>query len=184
MPKPFAEDDKSPVGARHRQSHARSESARITTIGPTEREWCLLAAAVSGAVLLGLTAFYLRHSREQTESSRAKVSEVRVEDYVAATYDLQVVSSAEAAGRSVLFVALRGKDATAPRSRTAIQRAVSAMPGVDSASVRFSAVPPAASFAWDPKRLGAGEILRTVNAKLAGDGLALVAVRVIPPAKD
>ena len=109
--------------------------------------------------------------------------EVCVEDHVAATYDFQVMSKAEAAGRSVLFVALRGKDATAPRSKEAIQRAVSAVPGVDGGSVRFSAVPPAASFAWDAERLGSGEILRTVNAKLAGDGLTLVALRVIRPAK-
>jgi hypothetical protein len=110
--------------------------------------------------------------------------EVCVEDHVAATYDFEVMLKAEAAGRSVLFVALRGKDATAPRSQEAIQRAVRATPGVDGGSVRFSAVPPAASFAWDPKRLGSGDVLRTVNARLAGDGLALVAVRVITPAKD
>src|SRR5262245_57771141 len=109
--------------------------------------------------------------------------EVCVEDHVAATYDFEVMSKAQAAGRSVLFVALRGKDATAPRSKEAIQRAVSALPGVDGGSVRFSAVPPAASFAWDPERLGSGDILRTVNARLAGDGLTLVALRVIAPVK-
>jgi hypothetical protein len=113
----------------------------------------------------------------------ALACEVCVEDHVAATYDFQVVSKAQAAGRAVLFVALRGKDATGPRSKAAIRRAVSAMPGVDGASVRFSAVPPAASFAWDPEGLGSGEILRTVNARLAGDGLTLVALRVIAPAK-
>jgi hypothetical protein len=42
-------------------------------------------------------------------------------------------------------------------------------------------VPPAASFAWDPKRNGSGEILRAVNAKLAKDDLILVALRVITP---
>lgn len=114
----------------------------------------------------------------------ALACEVCIDDHVAATYDFQVMSKAEASGRSVLFVALRGKDSTAPRSQKAIQRAVSAVPGVDGGSVRFSAVPPAASFAWDPKRLGSGEILRTVNARLAADGLALVALRVIPPARD
>ena len=113
----------------------------------------------------------------------ALACEVCVEDHVAATYDFEVMSKAEAAGRSVLFVALRGKDATAPRSKQAIQRAVSAMPGVDGGSVRFSAVPPAASFAWDAERIGSGEILRTVNAKLAGDGLTLVGLRVIAPVK-
>jgi hypothetical protein len=105
--------------------------------------------------------------------------EVCVEDHVAATYDFQVISKAGATGRSVLFVALRGKDATAPRSKEAIQKAVRAMAGVDSGSIRFSAVPPAASFAWDPKRNGSGEILRMVNAKLAKDDLTLVALRVI-----
>jgi hypothetical protein len=75
----------------------------------------------------------------------------------------------------------RGKDATAPRSKEAIQKAVSAMAGVDSGSIRFSALPPAASFAWDPKRQGSGEILRAVNAKLARDDLTLVALRVIIP---
>ncbi|HKA38354.1 MAG TPA: hypothetical protein VKD25_01185 [Burkholderiales bacterium] len=111
----------------------------------------------------------------------ALACEVCVEDHVAATYDFQVISKAGATGRSVLFVALRGKDATAPRSKETIQRAVSAMAGVDGGSIRFSAVPPAASFAWDPKRHGSGEILRVVNAKLAKDNLSLIALRVITP---
>jgi hypothetical protein len=113
----------------------------------------------------------------------APACEVCVEDHVAATYDFQVISKAGATGRSVLFVALRGKDATAPRSKETIQRAVSSMAGVDGGSIRFSVVPPAASFAWDPKRYGSGEILRVVNAKLAKDDLTLVALRVITPTR-
>jgi hypothetical protein len=111
----------------------------------------------------------------------AGACEVCVEDHVAATYDFQVISKAGAAGRSVLFVALRGKDVTALRSKETIQRAVSAMAGVDGGSIRFSALPPAASFAWDPKRHGSGEILRVVNARLARDNLSLVALRVMTP---
>jgi hypothetical protein len=52
---------------------------------------------------------------------------------------------------------------------------------VDGGSIRFSALPPAASFAWDPKRHGSGEILRVVNARLARDNLSLVALRVMTP---
>jgi hypothetical protein len=107
--------------------------------------------------------------------------EVCVEDHVAATYDFQVISNAGATGRSVLFVALRGKDATALRSKQTIQQAVSTMAGVDGGSIRFSATPPAASFAWDPKHYRSGEILRAVNAKLARHNLTLVALRVITP---
>src|SRR5262245_14893054 len=66
----------------HRRSHAHSESARVIKIGaPSTRQWLLLAAVICVAVLLALIASYLRQlqkqagPQEQTESSRAKVSD-------------------------------------------------------------------------------------------------------------
>jgi len=112
-------------------------------------------------------------------SKPAPACEVCVEDHVAATYDHAVVAGAEAAGRKVLFVAVRGKDAAAPASEATIRKALAAVPGVDRASIRFSAFPSAASFAWNPKRYDSGEVLRTANGGLGGSGLILVALKVI-----
>lgn len=105
--------------------------------------------------------------------------EICVEDHVAATYDYAVIALAEAAGRKVLFVAVRGKDAGAPQSEAAVRRALAAIPGVDRASIRFSAFPTAASFAWNPKRYDSSDVLRHVNGGLGGSGLTLVALKVI-----
>jgi uncharacterized protein (DUF2236 family) len=105
--------------------------------------------------------------------------EVCVEDHVAATYDYGVVARAEAAGRKVMFVAVQGKDAAAPRSEAAIRKALAAVPGIDRASIRYSAFPTAVSFAWNPERYDSGEVLRTVNGGLGGSGLTLIAIKVI-----
>jgi len=102
-----------------------------------------------------------------------------VEDHVAATYDYAVVTKAEAAGRKVLFVAVRGKDAAAPASEAAIRRALAQLGAVDRASIRYSACPSAASFAWNPRRSSSAELLRSVNGGLGGSGLTLVALKVI-----
>ena len=104
--------------------------------------------------------------------------EVCVEDHVAATYDYGVVAKAEAKGQHVLFVAVRGKDAAARQSETVVRKALAAA-GADRASIRWSAFPSAASFAWDPKRSSSAELLRHVNGGLGGSGLTLVALKVI-----
>jgi uncharacterized protein (DUF2236 family) len=105
--------------------------------------------------------------------------EVCVEDHVAATYDYGVVARAEAAGRKVMFVAVQGSNAGAPRSEAAVRRALAAVAGIDRASIRYSAFPTAASFAWDPKRHDSGEVLRVINGGLGGSGLTLIALKVI-----
>jgi hypothetical protein len=112
-------------------------------------------------------------------AQRTPGCEICVEDQIAATYEYGVLVRAEAAGRNVLFAALRGDAASAPQSEAIVRQAISSLSGVDRSSIRLSAVPPAASFAWDPKRHAAGAILRAVNAKLAKNGLWLVALRVI-----
>ncbi len=105
--------------------------------------------------------------------------EICVEDQIAATYDHGVLVRAEAAGRNVLFAALRGNAVSAARSEAIVRQAISSLSGVDRSSIRLSAVPPCASFAWDPKRYAPGAILRAVNAKLAKNGLSLVALRIV-----
>lgn len=112
-------------------------------------------------------------------SRPAPACEICVEDHVAATYDYAVIARAESAGQHVLFVAVRGKDAGAPRSEGAVRRALAAIPGVDRSSIRFSAFPTAASFAWNPKLASSGELLRAVNGGLGGSGLTLVSLKVI-----
>jgi hypothetical protein len=105
--------------------------------------------------------------------------EICVEDHVAATYDYAVIAGAEAAGRKVLFVAVRGKDAAAPATEAVIRQALAKVPGVDLASMRFSVFPSAASFAWNPKHSGSADVLRAVNGGLGGSGLTVVALKVI-----
>ena len=105
--------------------------------------------------------------------------EVCVEDHVAATYDYGVIARAEQKGHHVLFVAVRGHDAGAPHSEAALRKALAAVPGIDLASIRFSAFPTAASFAWNPERTTSGEVVRSVNGGLGGSGLTLVALKVI-----
>jgi hypothetical protein len=112
-------------------------------------------------------------------AQRALGCEICVEDQIAATYDYGVLVRSEAAGRNVLFAALQGDTASAPRSKAIVRQAISTLSGVDRSSIRLSAVPSAASFAWDPNRFASGAILRAVNAKLAKSGLSLVALRII-----
>ena len=109
----------------------------------------------------------------------AAACEICVEDHVAATYDYGVIAKAEAAGQKVLFVAVRGKDVAVPGREAAIRGALAAVPGVDRASIRYSVFPAAASFAWNPKRIGSAELLRVVNGGLGGSGLTVVALKVI-----
>src|SRR5262245_8561352 len=105
--------------------------------------------------------------------------EICVEDQVAATYDHAVVEKAEAAGHLVLFTAVHGKTAGAAHREAAIRSAIASVAGVDRSSIRLSADPPAASFAWDPKRITSRTVLRAINNRLAGSGLALVALRTL-----
>jgi hypothetical protein len=105
--------------------------------------------------------------------------EVCVEDHVAATYDYAVIAKAEQKGHHVLFVAVRGHDAGAPGKEAALRKALAAVPAIDRASIRFSAFPTAASFAWNPERTTSGDLLRTVNGGLGGSGLTVVALKVI-----
>ena len=102
-----------------------------------------------------------------------------VEDQVSATYDHDVLIQAEAAGRDVLYTAVRGRNAGSPRSHAVIRRALAVVAGVDRDSIRLSVLPPAASFAWDSKHHASGAILRAVNDKLAKSGLTLVALRTL-----
>lgn len=103
--------------------------------------------------------------------------EICVEDQVAATYDHAVVAQAEAAAHFVLFTAVRGKTAGTASSQTTIRSAIASVAGVDRSSIRLSAAPPAVSFAWNPKGLASGAVLRAINKRLAGSGLALIALR-------
>jgi hypothetical protein len=107
-----------------------------------------------------------------------------VEDQIAATYDHEVLARAEAAGRDVMYAAVHGKNAGAPRSDALIRQAIGAVSAVDRNSIRLSLLPPAASFAWDSKRHGSGAVLRAVNDRLAGSGLTLVALRNSSPKGD
>jgi nitrite reductase (NO-forming) len=75
MPKSFAEGENSPGEPYRRRSRARSASARIIEIGPTRREWRLLAGVVVAAVLLALTAYHFRQPQQRAESPRAAVSD-------------------------------------------------------------------------------------------------------------
>ena len=103
--------------------------------------------------------------------------ETCIEDQIAATYDHAVVAKAEVSKQLILYAAVRGKNAGTASSDAKVRRAIASVAGVDRSSIRVSAAPPAASFAWDAKRLRSGTVLRAINSRLAGSGLALVALQ-------
>ena len=70
---------------------------------------------------------------------------VCIEDKVAATYDHAVIHAAIASHRQVIFVALEGRDG--PLAGERIVAAARRLPGMQPASVRYAAAPPAFSFA-------------------------------------
>src|SRR5262245_51293386 len=85
--------------------------------------------------------------------------ETCIEDQIASTYDHAVVAKAQAAGQLILYTAVRGKNAGTARSDAKIRQAIASVAGVDRSSIRLSAAPPAASFAWNAKRLPSGSVL-------------------------
>jgi len=103
--------------------------------------------------------------------------ETCIEDQIAATYDHAIVANAQASGQAVLYAAVRGKNAGAAGSDATIRRAIASVAGVDASSIHLSAAPPTASFAWNAKRLPSAAVLRAINGRLAGSGVALVALQ-------
>jgi hypothetical protein len=105
-----------------------------------------------------------------------------LEDKIAATYDWQVVTSAEHRGHTVVFLALvgparPGDEALARR----IARGVSATPGVDAGTVRVSLAPPAVSFAGDLHRHRVTDLVSSMSEHLEPAGFRLTVVRIGAP---
>jgi hypothetical protein len=78
-------------------------------------------------------------------SGTALACGVCIEDKVAATYDHHVIRAAISSRSQVIFVALDGRDGALIGER--ITAAASRVRGIDVASVRYAASPPALSFA-------------------------------------
>ena len=112
----------------------------------------------------------------------ARACDACLEDKIAATYDWQIVSAAKQQGHTVVFGAIKGPLAPGDAAvKSRLDRVLSAVPGVDSRSVRVSLAPPAISFSSDLRRHSAAALLATMNERLRGSGLQLVLLRIGAP---
>jgi len=112
----------------------------------------------------------------------ARACNACLEDKIAATYDWQVVSAAQARGHTIVFTAIAGKvKADDPALAKKLARQIGAVRGVDPGTPRVSLSPPAASFSFDPAHGSALKLLKAINQTLAPSGLSLRIVRVGAP---
>jgi hypothetical protein len=115
-------------------------------------------------------------------AASAHTCEICREDKIAATYDWQVVNTAQQRGHVVVFTAIEGSvRADDAALELSLVRRLGAIPGVDAGSVRVSLRPPAASFATDPSRNRPPTLVATINGKLRSTGLTLSIVQVGAP---
>jgi hypothetical protein len=116
--------------------------------------------------------------------ARAHACDACLEDKIAATYDWQVVSTAQRLGHTVVFTKLLGP--ITPRdealARTIVRR-LGTIAGVDVGTVRVSLAPPAVSFACNPACMATPRLIATINRKLRPTGLALAIVRIGAPGR-
>lgn len=109
-------------------------------------------------------------------SSGAAACGACVEDKVAATYDYAVIKDAIAWRRQVVFVALEGADAGRIRDR--IVAAAAGVPGARRDTVRFSASPPAFSFALEGK-MAPDTALAAFRRAVSGKDVRMSIVRLM-----
>jgi hypothetical protein len=94
-----------------------------------------------------------------------------VEDRVAAVYDYQVELRAGRDHLRIAYLGIDGPRAESEAAREAIATALRDVPLVERDTLRTSAAPAAASFAWRGSEAELRGAMRTLNAQLAGSGL-------------
>lgn len=101
---------------------------------------------------------------------------VCIEDKIAATYDHAVIHDAIASHRQVIFVALEGRDGALAGER--IIAAARRVPGMQTASVRYAAAPPAFSFAIS-KNIAPDKALAAFQTATKGMDVQMRVVRIM-----
>ncbi len=94
-----------------------------------------------------------------------------MEDKVAATYDHAVMTAAQRHGHAVVFAEIQGPIPPGPALEAWILRSVESCAGVIAGTSRVSLAPAALSLAYDPRRTGAGSLVRRINLRLSRRGL-------------
>lgn len=109
-------------------------------------------------------------------SGAAYACGVCIEDKIAATYDHAVIHDAMASHRQVIFVALEGRDGALAGER--IIAAARRVPGMQTASVRYAAAPPAFSFAIS-KNVAPDKALAAFQTATKGMDVRMRVVRIM-----
>lgn len=103
-----------------------------------------------------------------------------IDDKVASCYDHAVVAGAKARGHQVAFFAIDGSLPVNAQVRAQVLRAVQGARGVLPGTARVSLENAALSFAYDPGRVQHAAIETAVEEGLAGRGLSLRFLRLMP----
>ena len=96
-----------------------------------------------------------------------------IEDKVAAVYDHAVITKALDLDHRMAFFALEGALPAGADVRRLLARALTSAKGVDSPSLRLSVSSASLSLSYDGKRISPGQIMDTLNRKLAARGLSV-----------
>lgn len=94
-----------------------------------------------------------------------------VEDRVAAVYDYQVELRAGRDHLQIAYLGIDGARAESEAARVAVAAALRDAPRVEQDTLRTSATPAAASFAWRGSREDLRGEVQRLNARLSGSGL-------------
>lgn len=103
---------------------------------------------LQGAVLLALAAAGMAAALASWPARSARACGHCDEDKIAATYDYATVTQSQARGRTMVFVAVKGRSsALTDEEARRVRRTLTSLRGVDRTTVRVSKDPAAASFA-------------------------------------
>lgn len=104
-------------------------------------------------------------------------------DKVAAVYDHAVVTKALKDGHGVEFAEVNGAFRMSGEDNAALARELAAIDGVDKGTVRVSANPSAASFAFDPRKGSAADLLEKANKRVAPMHWSMAHLQTIGPSE-
>ena len=100
-----------------------------------------------------------------------------VEDRVAAVYDYGVELQAGSSGQAIAYLGVHGRRAESAQAAALVAEVLTACPAVAAGTVRTSASPAAASFAWEGGEPALPAILASIRSRLAEAGLGLELLR-------
>lgn len=100
-----------------------------------------------------------------------------IEDRVAAVYDYQVEQQAGRDGLRIAYLGVLGRGAESQAATAAVAAALRGMPAALAGTVRTSASPAAASFAWRGDESSLRNAIESVNGRLAASGLKVELLR-------